>query len=257
MSALKKLEIELWNESIDVEKCRIHGDIDIGCVRCLAHVKWVSPVVSHVRENRRNKSRFHVPCVKHINTDTSCDECKNWQTFFANCSIYHDNYLAKRRKIKDFRTTNKRISKHKRAILHTRHEMFESSVKEEMEQVKIQKAKIIKPKNILSSGGYIYLVTNPTYVGWVKAGCTRSPVKRLNQYQTADPTRSYKMLGYELVNDCRTAEKQLLALLRKNADETAGEWIKIDEHNAREILHHIRKRATNLNHEKRDTDQIG
>lgn len=44
--------------------------------------------------------------------------------------------------------------------------------------------------------GYLYIITNSSYEGYVKIGITENIDKRLSTYQTADPHRKYKIVFF-------------------------------------------------------------
>ncbi len=55
--------------------------------------------------------------------------------------------------------------------------------------------------------GYIYGVIHPSFPGYVKIGRALSPKRRLRQYNTADPRRSFEMAFAIHCSDHHTAEK--------------------------------------------------
>jgi hypothetical protein len=72
--------------------------------------------------------------------------------------------------------------------------------------------------------GYLYIVTNPVYPGWVKVGTTWNLDERLHVYQTGDPFRKYK-LEYSLYHPrFREAEKKIKEVMKYFALEIKGEW---------------------------------
>lgn len=76
--------------------------------------------------------------------------------------------------------------------------------------------------------GYLYIITNPSYVGWVKIGSTWDLKSRLHTYQTGDPFRRYK-LEYSLYHPLfREAEKKIKDMIKPFALEVRGEWYHID-----------------------------
>lgn len=71
--------------------------------------------------------------------------------------------------------------------------------------------------------GLVYMISNPAFPARVKIGMTMDVEKRLAQYQTYDPYRSYKIERYNFVLDRRNKEKQILTspeLMREG-----GEWV--------------------------------
>lgn len=76
--------------------------------------------------------------------------------------------------------------------------------------------------------GYLYIVTNAVFPGWVKVGTTWNLADRLHTYQTGDPFRGYR-LEYSLHHPSfRDAEKKIREVMKHFALEIRGEWYKID-----------------------------
>ena len=76
--------------------------------------------------------------------------------------------------------------------------------------------------------GYLYIITNPVFPGWVKVGTTWNLENRLHVYQTGDPFRGYQ-LEYSLHHpEFRTAEKKIKEVMQHFAIEIKNEWYKID-----------------------------
>ncbi len=57
--------------------------------------------------------------------------------------------------------------------------------------------------------GYIYIITNKSFPGWVKIGVTEDIKSRLRTYQTSSPLRNYKIEYYIHHPDCYGAEKDI------------------------------------------------
>lgn len=76
--------------------------------------------------------------------------------------------------------------------------------------------------------GYLYIITNPAYPGWVKVGTTGNLKQRLHTYQTGDPFRKYH-LEYSLHHPMfREAEVKIKEVMQHFALEIKGEWYRID-----------------------------
>jgi hypothetical protein len=85
----------------------------------------------------------------------------------------------------------------------------------------------VESKNKLKSG-YLYIVTNDAFPGWVKVGTTFDLTERLHVYQTGDPFRRYQV-RYSLHHPkFREAEKKIKEVMTHFASEIRGEWYKID-----------------------------
>lgn len=89
-------------------------------------------------------------------------------------------------------------------------------------------------RNTTITEGFVYIVTNPAFPGYVKVGNAIDVYKRLNSYQTSDPHRKFKIEHYMFFHDRRMAEKlmhKILALF-----SASGEWFKIDTDTVIDIM---------------------
>ena len=76
--------------------------------------------------------------------------------------------------------------------------------------------------------GYLYIVTNEAFPGWVKVGTTFSLNERLQTYQTGDPFRRYKVV-YSLQHpNFREAEKRIKDVMKHFARNIRNEWYEVD-----------------------------
>jgi hypothetical protein len=80
--------------------------------------------------------------------------------------------------------------------------------------------------------GYVYVVTNPAWPGWVKFGSAIDPESRLRNYQTGSPMRDYKVEGYVYSAQRRATERRILDGLRI----TDGEWTQMKVDHALAVL---------------------
>lgn len=71
--------------------------------------------------------------------------------------------------------------------------------------------------------GLLYLIENPAYKQHYKVGVTVDIEKRLAQYQTYDPYRSFKVVKYDFAIDKSKAEKYILK--QKTDEDGLGEWL--------------------------------
>jgi len=79
--------------------------------------------------------------------------------------------------------------------------------------------------NAKHPGGFVYIITNPAFPGWVKIGLTTDPERRLSNYQTASPYRDYEMVEVVKVNDRASAEITIHGDLGGKS-ERKGEWFR-------------------------------
>ena len=90
-----------------------------------------------------------------------------------------------------------------------------------------------------STDGYVYLITNPAWKGWVKVGMAVDANDRCNQYQTSSPMRDYKLEYKKQFNHRRIAESQAHKLCGKKALQQNGEWFKININDAINLIESI------------------
>jgi hypothetical protein len=91
-----------------------------------------------------------------------------------------------------------------------------------------------------TSQGQIYIVSNPSFEGWVKVGMAVDATDRVNKYQTSSPFRDYK-LNYKFdVNDRRAAETKAHDALHARF-ESSGEWFKCSPLQAWSIIANLVK----------------
>ena len=57
--------------------------------------------------------------------------------------------------------------------------------------------------------GYLYVIINDSFPGWVKVGTTKNLKKRLQTYQTSSPHRDYQIVYYVEHPEYRQAEKEI------------------------------------------------
>jgi hypothetical protein len=87
--------------------------------------------------------------------------------------------------------------------------------------------------------GFIYLVKNPAYPGWIKCGMATDCGSRLKSYNGYDPIGGFSFIATQQVVDRRKAERQLLHDVSMKACLQNGEWFKIDESICIEIFNEI------------------
>ena len=82
--------------------------------------------------------------------------------------------------------------------------------------------------------GFLYIITNDVFKGFVKIGVTEDIESRLRVYQTSDPKRNYKVEYYIFHPKCYEAEKRIKEMMKYFSTDTIqrGEWYKIPLHMA-------------------------
>lgn len=84
--------------------------------------------------------------------------------------------------------------------------------------------------------GFVYLLSNPVWNGWVKIGMTTDYESRLSTYNMYDPTSSYSFIDIKWTNDRKYAEKHLKNVFLIHSDAVKGEWFKITLDNAKVLM---------------------
>ena len=87
--------------------------------------------------------------------------------------------------------------------------------------------------------GYVYIITNPCWKGWVKVGMAIDAKDRCNQYQTSSPFRDYELHYSKFFSNRKVAEQIAHKLLKKNSEKKKGEWFKISKQDAKNIIETI------------------
>ena len=87
-----------------------------------------------------------------------------------------------------------------------------------------------------STEGYVYIIANPSFDGWLKIGMAVDAEDRCNGYQTSSPHRDYRLLYSRRFDDRRKAETKVMRELKKIVKEHNGEWFKTDRETAQQII---------------------
>ena len=83
--------------------------------------------------------------------------------------------------------------------------------------------------------GYVYVISNKAWPGWVKIGMAVDSEDRLKGYQTGDPHRSYKLEFSRNFNDRRKAESKAHVLAGKSSIQS-GEWFNMSVQDAINVI---------------------
>jgi len=86
------------------------------------------------------------------------------------------------------------------------------------------------------ASGYVYVIVNNAWRGWVKLGCAVDVDDRLNSYQTYSPFRDYRVIAQIACDQRYKKEKEMQRVFSKVASEKENEWFKIDEAEAIKLL---------------------
>jgi hypothetical protein len=79
-----------------------------------------------------------------------------------------------------------------------------------------------------TKAGYVYVISNPAWKGWVKVGMAIDAEDRCNSYQTSSPFRDYSLLYSVYVTDRRVIEKKAHKRIAKIAEDRQNEWFFVD-----------------------------
>jgi len=98
-----------------------------------------------------------------------------------------------------------------------------------------------KAKQSTDPRGFVYVITNPIYPGYVKIGKAFDVENRLNGYQTYDPFRRYSLEGSKYFDVRAKAEDDLKVLLSGYKGDAQGEWFRVSVETAVEKLQSMKK----------------
>ena len=87
--------------------------------------------------------------------------------------------------------------------------------------------------------GYVYIINNPCWDGWVKVGMAIDAEDRCKQYQTSSPYRDYKLCYLKYFEDRKIAELSAHKELKKITDTYNGEWFKTSVKEAKKTIEAI------------------
>ena len=88
--------------------------------------------------------------------------------------------------------------------------------------------------------GFVYVITNKAWKGWIKIGRAADVMDRFKHYQTFSPFRDYQLKYGKLVEDCKVLENKWKQKLKNNY-KCRNEWYKINFLDAIFILENIIK----------------
>lgn len=88
--------------------------------------------------------------------------------------------------------------------------------------------------------GYVYLIVNDAWRGWVKCGMAVDADDRCASLNTGSPYRDYKVAHKIFCEDRFAKEREAHALLKKHCLISHGEWFHCDVEEAIEVLESIR-----------------
>jgi len=84
--------------------------------------------------------------------------------------------------------------------------------------------------------GYVYIINNPCWDGWIKVGMAIDAEDRCKQYQTSSPFRDYKLCYLKHFEDRKSAEQSAHKELKKITATYNGEWFKTSVKEAKKTI---------------------
>ena len=78
------------------------------------------------------------------------------------------------------------------------------------------------------SPGYLYIITNKSWPGWIKIGTTRNLKTRLQTYQTGSPFRDYEVIYSIKHPQYLKAEQNIKYQMQRFAKQIKNEWYEVD-----------------------------
>lgn len=84
--------------------------------------------------------------------------------------------------------------------------------------------------------GFVYLIGNDSYPGWMKVGSALDYEARLTTYNVYCPHSGFKFVGLEHVSDRRQVESDLLTEFSSHSSAVKGEWFKIGDEVAQRLF---------------------
>jgi hypothetical protein len=81
----------------------------------------------------------------------------------------------------------------------------------------------------LIKDGFVYLIRNACFPGWVKVGMALDYESRLVTYNVYDPKAGFEYFALRFVPDRRLSEQELITKFSTKASNQRGEWLEVDE----------------------------
>jgi hypothetical protein len=83
--------------------------------------------------------------------------------------------------------------------------------------------------------GFIYILSNPAWPGYLKIGCAIDPINRCASYQTGSPLRDYQLEHYIYSADRKRLERRIHSALKQSRSATS-EWFEVSLERAIQCL---------------------
>jgi len=150
-------------------------------------------------------------------------------TFLAGCAV-----AAKRQEAKEFMTGRKRHNRRRsrsgwRGSQRTNSNLYGGAEASQQQRGKewftrgASSNQSRRTSKGVDDAKYVYVISNPKHKGKYKVGVTRNVDNRLNNYQTSDPDRAFKVRHKRLTENYREVEKHI-----HEAFDNQNEWVQGD-----------------------------
>ena len=87
--------------------------------------------------------------------------------------------------------------------------------------------------------GYVYIITNPAWKGWLKVGMAVDAEDRCKSFQTSSPYRDYQLEYCGYFNNRRVAEEKVHKKMVKVSDSNTSEWFKVSVIDAIKVIERV------------------
>ena len=87
--------------------------------------------------------------------------------------------------------------------------------------------------------GFVYILTNPAWEGWLKVGMAIDAEDRRNSYQTSSPLRDYILEYKKFFTNRSEAEQEVHKQLIGKGNIFNGEWFQVSVKKAKKIIEAI------------------
>jgi len=84
--------------------------------------------------------------------------------------------------------------------------------------------------------GFVYILTNPAWEGWLKIGMAIDAEDRRNSYQTSSPLRDYILEYKKFFTNRSEAEQEVHKLLINKGKTFNGEWFQVSVKEAKKTI---------------------
>ena len=92
---------------------------------------------------------------------------------------------------------------------------------------------------VKTTEGYVYIITNPAWNGWIKVGMAIDAEDRCKQYQTSSPLRDFELHYSKHFKNRKLGEQKAHEILRKKSETYNGEWFRINLNKAKKLIENI------------------